>query len=88
MSTRKKRPSRGQKGENRPVVIWHPAPGKTSAPAGAPGVIPFPGERQEATVTEWVIPARSGQAPVKITVISSGFGIPTGKPPQSRLMAA
>jgi hypothetical protein len=51
-------------------------------------VIPFPGERQEATVTEWVIPARSGQAPVKITVISSGFGISTGKPPQSRLMAA
>jgi hypothetical protein len=34
-----------------------------------------------------MIPARQGQD-AKITIISSGFGIPAGRNPQNRCMAA
>jgi hypothetical protein len=94
MSTRKKRPAQNRETENRPIVIWRlPASRKSPSPTGAPsrGVIPLPRPsevREEAVVTEWVIHTRSGQAPAKITVISSGFGIPAGRNPQSRCMAA
>jgi hypothetical protein len=93
MSTRKNRPQR-RAPENRPVVVWSlPAPRRNASRTGEPAskVISFPGpgsEREEAAVTEWMIPARPGQKPTKITIISSGFGNPAGRSPQNRCMAA
>lgn len=93
MSKRKNRSAERRAPENRPVVIWSlPAPRGDSSRNGepAPKVVSFPGprsEREEAAVTEWVIPARQGQD-AKITIISSGFGIPAGRNPQNRCMAA
>ncbi|GAA5343897.1 hypothetical protein CLV97_11139 [Planifilum fimeticola] len=92
MSTRKNRSQR-RAPENRPVVIWSlPAPRGNSSRNGepAPKVVSFSGPRsvrEEAAVTEWMIPARQGQD-AKITIISSGFGIPAGRNPQNRCMAA
>ena len=93
MNKRKNRHAPGRAPENRPVVIWNrPAPRGNASRTGkaAPNVISFPGprsEREEAAVTEWVIPARQGQD-AKITIISSGFGIPAGRSTQNRCMAA